>query len=108
MNGFTVDYFLITPSAGGTDSGVETSRDTPSSTPTQSTLTQSTPTQSTLPIVATRSTPVGAIVGGVVGSIAGIAILAVALWYLLRKSRGGRAYYSEKPTLGGILADERL
>jgi hypothetical protein len=34
-----------------------------------------------------KSTPVGAIVGGVVGGVAALAILAVGLWFLLRKKK---------------------
>ena len=66
-------------------------------------------TSSGLP-TATRSTPIGAIVGGVVGGIAGVVILTLALlWCFLRKrSRGGRAYYFEKPTPVDILAGEGL
>lgn len=96
-NQFIIDCFLISPSIGGVHSGVSTSRSVP--TPTS--------TSSSLPIVTSQSTPVGAIVGGVVGGIAGIAILALALWYFLRKkSSGGRAYYFDKPTAGDILAGE--
>lgn len=95
---FILDFFLVTPIAGASSSGVETSGIAPSSTP----------TQSTPPILATRSTPVSAIVGGVVGSIAGIVILVVILWYFLRRLRGGQGYYFEKSTPAEILADERL
>jgi hypothetical protein len=96
-NQYILDFFLITPSAGGSHSGVETSRSVPTSTS----------SSSSLPIVTTSSTPVGAIVGGVVGGIAGIAILAIGLWWFLRRrSRGGQAYYFDKPTPGDILAGE--
>jgi len=96
-NPYILDCFLITPSAGGDHSGVSTSRSVPA--PTSS--------SSSLPIVTTQSTPVGAIVGGVVGGIAGIAILALALWYFLRKrTSSGQAYYFDKPAPGDILAGE--
>jgi len=95
-NPFILDYFRIVPS-------VETPRSTPS--PTSGGGTSPT---SALPIVPTQSFPVGAIVGGVVGGIAGIVILVLALlWCFLRKrSRGGQAYYFEKPTPADILAGE--
>lgn len=102
-NQFILDCFLITPSAdadGDYDGdGVSTSRSIPA--PTSS--------SSSLPIVTSQSTPVGPIVGGVVGGIAGIAILALALWYFLRKrSSGGRAYYFDKPTAGDMLSGEGM
>jgi len=96
-NQFLLDFFLVTPSANGGSSGVETSRTPPTSTS----------TSSGLPIVTSHATPVGAIVGGVVGGIAGIAILSILAWYFLRRrSRGGQAYYFDKPTPGDILAGE--
>jgi len=99
-NQFIMDYFLVTPLAGADGSGVVTTRSGPSPTPS--------PTQSSSsPTVVTTSTPVGAIVGGVVGGIAGIAILAAAVWYFLHKrTRGGQAYYFDKPNPGDILAAE--
>ena len=94
---FAVDYFLIVPTAGGSNSGVATSR----SAPAPST------TQTTIPIVTSHATPVGPIVGGVVGGIAGIVIVAFAVWYFLKKrSSGGRAYYFEKPSPADMLAGE--
>ena len=96
---FILDYFLISPIAGGSTSGVETSRSAPSPTS----------TSSGLPIVTTSATPVGPIVGGVVGGIAGIAVLAVALRYFMRKrTSGGQAYYFDKPSPADILAGEGL
>jgi hypothetical protein len=90
---YIIDYFLVIPSGGDT-SGVETTRAAPSST-------------SSVPVVTTQSTPVGAIVGGIVGGIAGIAIVAIAVYYFLfRRSRGGRAYYFEKPGAGDVLSGE--
>lgn len=70
----------------------------------------STSTSSGIPIATTKSTPIGAIVGGAVGGIIGITTLALALlWYFLRRrSRGGQAYYFEKPTPADILAGEGL
>jgi len=98
-NPFIFDYFLVTPVAGTTGSGVETSRSMPSST--------STSTTSSLPIVTSNSVNVGAIVGGVVGGIAAIVLLAAAAWYFLRKrTSGGQAYYFDKPNPGDILAAE--
>lgn len=98
-NQFILDCFLVTPSAGGSISGVETSRSAPSSTS----------SSSGLPIVTTQAAPVGAIVGGVVGGIAGIAILVFAVWYFMRKkSRGGQAYYFDRPSPADILAGEGL
>jgi hypothetical protein len=87
-NLFILDYFLISSAAGGSTSGVETSRSIPSSTS----------TSSSLPIATTRATPVGAIAGGVVGGISGIAILVITLWYFLKKRPGRR----------GIPTDEGL
>jgi hypothetical protein len=96
-NLFILDAFLITPSTGGDHSGVSTSRGVPAPSS----------TSSSIPIVTSKSTPVGAIVGGVVGGIAGIAILALALWYFLRKrTSSGQAYYFDKPTPGDLLAGE--
>ena len=98
---FIVDYFLISPIEGSPGSGVGTSRSAPSPTPTSST--------STLPTTAANPTPIGPIVGGVVGGIVAIAILVVALWYFLRRrSRGGQAYYFERPAPADILASEGL
>jgi len=113
-NVFVLDYFRIAPSISGGSSSVETSSSVPSLTSKMPSLTSSMPSPtssvetSALPVVATRSSLVGAIVGGVVGGIAGIVILALAmLWYLLRKrSRGGQAYYFEKFTPADILAGE--
>ena len=95
-NQFILDYFLVTPIAGGSSSGVGTSRGVPSPTV----------TSSSLPIVTTKSTPVGAIVGGVVGGIAGIAILVGIVLYFLKKKSSGKAYYFEKPKPGDMLAGE--
>jgi len=96
-NQFIIDYFLVAPVAGGATSGVQTSRDMPSPTS----------TASNLPIVTSQAAPVGAIVGGVVGGIAGIAALCLAIWYFMkRRSRGGQAYYFDKPTPGDMLAGE--
>jgi len=98
-NPYVIDFFLVTPNAGGgSPSGVVTSRNVP--TP------GSGPTSSTVPIVSSTATPVGPIVGGVVGGIAGIALLIFGLWYFLRRRSGGQAYYFEKPTPGDILAGE--
>jgi len=96
---FILDFFLISPIAGGSTSGVETSRSAPSPTS----------TSSSLPIVTASATPVGPIVGGVVGGIAGIAVLAFALWYFMKKrSSGGQAYYFDRPSPADILASEGL
>src|SRR5258708_5396545 len=69
-NPYILDYITITPTPGGSSSGVMTTTMAPSST-------------SIAPIVTTQSIPVGAIVGGVVGGIAGIAILVIAVYYFL-------------------------
>jgi len=92
-NPYIIDFFLISPVAGASNSGVATSRSTPSP---------------TVPIKITEhSTPVGAIVGGVVGGVAGIALLVLAAWYFLfRKKRGGQAYYFDKPKPEDMLAAE--
>lgn len=93
-NLFIIDYFLITPSANGGDSGVATTRPAPGA-------------SSSVPITTTQATPVGPIVGGVVGGIAGIAILCiVAFYFLRRRNGGGRAYYFEKPGAADVLAAE--
>jgi Na+/H+-translocating membrane pyrophosphatase len=95
-NQFILDYFLVNLAPGGPSSIVSTSSNVPSSTS----------TSSSPPVAATRATPVGAIVGGVVG---GIAILAIALWYLLRRRSGrSRAHYSERPRRTDIFAGEGL
>jgi len=100
-NQYILDYILVTPNVGGSNTGVVTSRLAP--TPGTSSPT-STPS---LPVTMDMgSTPVGAIVGGVVGGIAGIAILAIAAWYFLRRRTRGQAYYFEKPTPGDMLAGE--
>ena len=92
---YIIDYFLVVPS-GGDDSGVTTTRAAPSST-------------SSSPIVTSHSTPVGAIVGGIVGGIGGIALILVAAYYFMyRRSRGGRAYYFEKPDAADVLAGEEF
>jgi hypothetical protein len=86
---FILDFLLVTPAAGGSSSGVDTTRSVPSSTI----------TSSSVPIVTASSTPIGAIAGGIVGSIAGIAILSIAVWYILRRrSCRGKAYYFETIT----------
>ena len=114
---FIFDFFLVTPAAGGSSSGVDTTRSVPSSTITSrrvpsSTITSgrvpsSTITSSSVPIVTTSSTPIGAIAGGIVGSIAGIAILAIAVWYVLRRrSCRGKAYYFESLTSEDTLDGE--
>ena len=92
-NPFIIDFFYVnvTSDAGGGSSG-DTTRSVPSSTMTSSSV---------------SSTPVGAIAGGIVGGIAGIAILAIAVWYFLRRrSRGGQADCFEKPTPGDIVSGE--
>jgi len=90
-NLYIFDYFSFTPTPGAYSSGTSNM---------QPTSTSSTPT-------VTSSTPVGAIVGGVVGGIAGIAILVIAVYYFLtRRSRGGQAYYFEKPNAADMLSGE--
>ena len=93
-NPYIIDFFLIAPTAGASNSGVQTSRTAPSP---------------TVPISVTHpsTTPVGAIVGGVVGGIAAIALLLFALWFFVwRKKRGGQAYYFDKPKPADMLAAE--
>lgn len=102
-NQFILDFILVTSTGGGSNSGTEISSSASSSASSSTTM------KSTPPIVAARSTPVGAIAGGVVGGIAGVAILAVTLWYYLRRRpRGSKIGYFGKPTPGDILAGECL
>jgi hypothetical protein len=96
-NLFIVDYFQVDPmiDSGGPGNG------------TTSSVPSSTMTPSSIPTVTTKLTPVGPIVGGIVGGIAGIAILGIVVWYILRgRSRGGQDYNSERPTSGDMLARE--
>jgi hypothetical protein len=98
-NQFILDRIWVYLSGGGPTSVIEVSSIIPSFT--------SMP--SSPPIATTRATPVSAIVGGVVGGVTGIAILAIALWCFLRRSRsGGRPYYFKKPSKTDILAGEGL
>jgi hypothetical protein len=88
----TGDFFLISPIAGGSNSGVETSR--------------SRPLGSGALICAA---PASAIVGDVVGGIASISILVIALWYSLeRRTGGGQAHYFKRPSPADILPSEGL
>jgi len=90
-NPYTLDYIAITPSSGGFSSRVVTVTMAPSST-------------STTPVVTTRSTPIGAIVGGVV---VGIAILVIAVhFFLSRRTRGRQDDHSEKPGVADVLSSE--
>lgn len=92
-NPYAIDCFLVVPTPGGDSGGIETIRAAPSSTSSVAT--------------ATQSTPIGAIVGGVVGGIAVIVVLAIAAFYFLnRRSRGGQAYYFEKPGAADMLEGE--
>jgi hypothetical protein len=103
-NQWGIDYFLVVPIAGGPSSVVGASNSVPPST--SGSAPSSTSTSSGLPTATTRATPVGAIVGGVVG---GIAILAIALWYFLGKRSGGFwTYPFEKPSQANVLASEGL
>ena len=96
-NPYYIDYFLVTPLPGASESGIETTRAAPSSTAT------------VVHTVIAHSIPVGPIVGGVVGGVAGIAILlVVAYYFLIRRPRGGQAYYFEKPGAADVLAEEGL
>jgi hypothetical protein len=92
-NPFIIDQFLVSPTVGASNSGVQTSRTTPSP---------------TVPIhITEHTTPVGAIVGGVVGGVGGIALLLLAAWFFFfRKKRGGQAYYFDKPRTEDMLAAE--
>ena len=104
-NPFIVDYFIIDFIADSGGSGGDATSSAPSFT-TRS-VPSPTMTSSSIPAVITNSTPVGPIVGGIVGGIAGIAILGIAVWYLLRgRSRGGQDYYSERHPSGDMLARE--
>jgi hypothetical protein len=94
-NLFIVDFFLITPSSGGS-SGVQTTRVAPSAT-------------SSIPVTVTHAVPVGAIVGGIVGGIALIAVLSILAYYFLRRrSGGGRAYYFGDTGAADVLSGEGL
>jgi hypothetical protein len=113
-NPFILDYFLIYPNIGESNSIVETSSSVTSSTSTSSSLpiatTSSQPvaTTSSLPAATTRATPVGAIAGGVVG---GVAILVFALWYFLKKKPGGcfgRPSKTKVLTDAGLYTSHRL
>jgi hypothetical protein len=97
-NQFIFDYIWIYLAPDELSSTVSTSSSTPP--PTSSNTPSSTSTSSGLPTTGPHvPLPVGAIAGGVVGGIFGIAILAIALWYFLRKRPGGCWTYSfDKPS----------
>ena len=96
-NPYILDYVLVESPQGAIDSGVETTRMAPSSTPT------------IVPIVITQPIPVGAIVGGVVGGITTTAILVfVAYYFLIRGPRDRRSHYFKRPGAADILAGEGL
>jgi hypothetical protein len=79
-NPFIVDYIALNRISGGSSSVVGTSHNIPSSTSTSSSLPTAT---SNLPVATRGATPVGVIVGSVLGGIAGI-ILVIALGFCLR------------------------
>jgi len=59
------------------------------------------------PVMATQSLPAGAFVGGIVGGIAGIVvILALALWYSMRKRSGGYQRLGTPSTPADTLTSE--
>ena len=79
-NRFTLDYIYIVPDINELNpSSSAPSNSAPSNTAPSSTITSSGP-----PIAVGHSTPIGAIVGGVVG---GVAILVIALCFLMWKLR---------------------
>lgn len=95
-NPYIIDYFLVLPPLGSA-SGDETTRMAPSFT-----SVADTPTTHVI-----HHIPIGPIVGGIVGGVAVIAILSIlAFCFLSRRSRGGQAYYFEKPGSADALAIE--
>ena len=69
-----------------------------SSSPTSdlSTTTQSPSSESNSPNSQSSSTPVGPIVGGVVGGLAGLALLGLAVWFVMRRKRNDSSKASQE------------
>lgn len=95
-NLYILDYIAIIPSAGGYSSTVETSTMGPSST-------------STTPTKITQATLADAIVASVIGSINSIAIVAIPVYYFLRRRAHDRLVdHFQKPSVSRVFVDERL
>jgi len=79
---FVIDYVYINPPPGADNAGDKTTQAVPSSSGTLGST------------IVVQSMPVGPMVGAIVGSIAGIAVLLFAAWYFLtRRHRDRRANY---------------
>ena len=92
-NPYIIDYFAVL-------------RDSTQGSPFGSGTSPSTPSSSSGSNVIVPATPIGAIVGGVVGGVIAIALLIFALWYFLKRFRGGQGGYFEKPPRRNTLVSE--
>lgn len=94
------DFVYYTPTQLTSTTSSTSSRSTSSSTTSTddtSSSSSASPTQSAdpststspVPVAHSKSTPVGAIVGGVVGGVGALALIGLALFFLLRKKKSG-------------------
>ncbi|KAK4148060.1 uncharacterized protein C8A04DRAFT_33588 [Dichotomopilus funicola] len=84
-------FAIRTPSPTSSTTG------NPGSTPTNTPGTQPSPTGEP---ETSSPTPVGAIAGGVIGGVAGLALIAITIWFFLRRRKGGSSAGTD-PTLDG-------